>query len=169
MRSLRRSVTWKSLTPVVAVMAPVTIAALFWYQHTRPAALSEAEVRDLLAGNTIEGGWGQEGSGYRQYFAPDGLTLYAADEKAMVQGTWTTDGDGAVCTRFEDPDAVCFQVGRQNDGMLYWIDARRGRGYPFAVRSGKRLAPATSGTTSRSGSDVASVTNELAESRSWRF
>ncbi len=141
MSRIRRSVTWASVRPILLVLVPLTVVATVWYVMTRPSGLPGEEVRRLLSGNTVEGGWGAEGSAYRQYFAPDGTTLYLGREGPERTGTWKVEADGTTCSAFQDEGEICLLVGRQDDGMLYWIDAGRGRGFPFAVLEGRKLAP----------------------------
>ena len=48
--------------------------------------LSAEEVAELLTGNTITGTW--SGSGYDQYFADNGLTVYIPANGRIEHGRW---------------------------------------------------------------------------------
>lgn len=51
--------------------------------------LSADEIAILLSGNTAVGRW--EGQRYRQYFDPDGSTIFAQDGARSTRGTWRVD------------------------------------------------------------------------------
>ena len=51
--------------------------------------LSASEISALLAGNTAIGKW--QGVKYRQYFYPDGKTIYAQEDSRSTLGEWRID------------------------------------------------------------------------------
>jgi len=53
--------------------------------------LSAAEIEALLAGNTIVGQW--SGTGYRQFFAADGQTVYVPATGAAEEGQWRVNAE----------------------------------------------------------------------------
>ena len=53
--------------------------------------LQEHEIRALLTGNTAVGVWA--GAPYRQYFSPDGATIYASENAMSTRGEWRVVGD----------------------------------------------------------------------------
>ena len=53
--------------------------------------LTGKEIRDLLTGNTAAGRW--EGQRYRQFFGPDGVTIYALEGARSTRGEWRVDDE----------------------------------------------------------------------------
>ena len=70
------------------IAAPLVSAAP---AGAEPGALSAAEIEALLSGNTIIGTW--SGTPYRQYYAPDGSTLYVPEDGRADEGRWRTNPD----------------------------------------------------------------------------
>ncbi|WP_438955448.1 hypothetical protein [Cognatiyoonia sp.] len=53
--------------------------------------LQPHEIEALLSGNTAVGVW--EGQNYRQFFNPDGTTIYAQEGVRSTVGQWRIEGD----------------------------------------------------------------------------
>ena len=53
--------------------------------------LQDYEIEALLSGNTAVGQW--EGADYRQYFDPDGSTIYAQVGARSASGRWRIEGE----------------------------------------------------------------------------
>jgi hypothetical protein len=51
--------------------------------------LTADQIAELLSGNTAVGKW--EGAEYRQFFAPDGSTIYAQSGARSTLGQWRVD------------------------------------------------------------------------------
>ena len=64
-----------------------------WAQGTPARAdviqLTAEQINTLLSGNTITGTW--SGTGYKQYFGDDGMTVYIPDGGAADRGRWRTN------------------------------------------------------------------------------
>lgn len=141
MRPGPRKVTWRAVAPIAILVPLLLIGVGTWYWISGPAALPADEARAALAGNTVAGGWGDERTGYRQYFGADGTTLYAPEGEAPRPGTWAVEEDGRVCSRIEGIPLRCHKVGREEQ-VLYWIDDQKNLGFPFAVLPGEQLSEA---------------------------
>ena len=57
--------------------------------HAQSVKLTGEEIETLLSGNTAHGLW--DGAPYRQYFGPDGVTIYAQDGARSARGEWRVD------------------------------------------------------------------------------
>jgi hypothetical protein len=53
--------------------------------------LQDYEIEALLSGNTAVGQW--EGANYRQYFDPDGSTIFAQEGARSALGQWRVEGE----------------------------------------------------------------------------
>ena len=51
-----------------------------------PAAVTAAEIKTMLSGNSIEGTW--SGDEYRQYFSASGSTTYSQRDARKTVGKW---------------------------------------------------------------------------------
>ncbi|KGL02789.1 hypothetical protein [Thalassobacter sp. 16PALIMAR09] len=72
-----------------AVFLGVCAVVLAGPANAQAVKLSGAEIRALLTGNTALGRW--EGTPYRQYFGPDGVTIFAAEGTRPTRGEWRVD------------------------------------------------------------------------------
>ncbi len=97
--------------------------------------LEEHEILSLLSGNTAVGVW--EGATYRQYFDPDGSTIYAQEEARSTLGKW----------RVEDGEYQSIWPGDANwegwfvmefAGDHYWV-SKATPPTPFSVLEGQQL------------------------------
>lgn len=59
--------------------------------HAQSVKLAAHEITVLLSGNTAVGKW--NGVSYRQYFDPDGSTIYAQEGTRSAQGEWRVQGE----------------------------------------------------------------------------
>lgn len=137
-RPRRKHVTWQAIGPIVVVVPLLLAGALVWNWLAGPDSLPAEQVRAALSGNTIHGGWGEEGTAYRQYFGDDGRTLHAAEGAPPQSGTWRLESDGRVCSALPGAGERCNLVGQMEQG-LYWIDAEEGVGFPFEVMPGEQV------------------------------
>ena len=67
------------------------LAILAGSAQAQSVKLTAAEIDILLSGNTAVGVW--EGAKYRQYFDPDGTTIYAQEDSRSARGQWRVDSD----------------------------------------------------------------------------
>lgn len=70
---------WTALALTAAICCASTA-------HAQAVKLTGAEIIQLLSGNTAIGRW--EGVKYRQYFAPDGITIFAQEGARSARGQW---------------------------------------------------------------------------------
>jgi hypothetical protein len=112
-------------TRVFLVLALVLIGGLaagLWHARSTPrqgGALTGAEVRALVSGNTIKG------SKFSEYYAPDGSIrgreIDDADEEYL--GTWHIDGD-RLCVAFPSHDFTgCSAITPERDGAYDFASA----------------------------------------------
>ena len=95
------------------------------------------EIRDLLTGNTAIGRW--DGMKYRQWFGPDGVTLYAQDGSRTARGEWRVDDNLQEYQSIwaGDPDWDGWFVMEYGD-TFYWV-SRATPPTPFQVVEGQSL------------------------------
>ena len=133
-----------------AIMAIVfAVASLALLAATLPGGIALAEERKLggeeitqaLAGNTAFGE--QDGTPWKQYFAPDGSTTYIAGEDDPSPGLWKVEGD-AFCSLW--PPATkwdCYDMTGDLDAdqpSVTWIYRGGGDPWPAMLAEGNRLA-----------------------------
>ena len=138
MRPKPKRVTWRSVLPIVIVVPVLLVGVVIWDRIAGPDSLPAAQVEAALSGNTIHGGWGEDGTAYHQYFAADGTTLLAIEGDTPRSGNWRLEQDGRVCSSLPGEAERCHLVGQMEQG-LYWIDAEQGVGYPFNVMPGEQV------------------------------
>lgn len=141
MRPRRKAVTWRSVGPIIPVVVVATIVAFVWYMIERPTELAEDELRTLLAGNTIEGVWGEVNQPYRQYVDPAGTTLTSVGGGATQAGSWRIGDGDAYCADLVGQGEACYPARVQDDGYL-WVDEAKSLGYPFRVLPGQQIEDA---------------------------
>lgn len=97
--------------------------------------LTADQIKVLLAGNTAFGEW--EGTAYRQYFSPDGGTVYLPDGGDPDEGKWRVDaGENLYESWWESTGWVAYAIERRDD-QLYWVDGEKA--HVFTVREGEQL------------------------------
>lgn len=123
-----------SFGAALAVWLTMALAA-----QAQAVKLSGDEIRDLLTGNTALGRW--EGAKYRQYFGPDGVTIYAQENARSTRGEWRVDDAlqeyQSIWPR--DADWEGWFVMEFGD-TFYWV-SRTTPPTPFQVLDGQQLVP----------------------------
>ena len=97
--------------------------------------LSGAEVGALLTGNTAVGAW--EGAQYRQYFDPDGTTIYAQEGSRSALGQWRVQDDAFQSLWPSDDDWQAWLV-MEFAGDWFWVN-KATPPTPFAIEQGLQL------------------------------
>lgn len=93
------------------------------------------EIDALLSGNTAVGVW--EGARYRQYFDPDGSTIYAQEGARSAVGEWRIDEDEYQSLWQGDADWEGWFV-MEYAGAYYWV-SKSTPPTPFRVEEGQHL------------------------------
>lgn len=123
------------------MIRPGICVALFFLGVTAAAAqavkLTGAEIRALLTGNTAIGRW--DGATYRQYFGPDGVTIYAQEGARSARGEWRVDDDAQEYQSIWPGDAAWegWFVMKFGD-THYWV-SKKTPPTPFQIRDGQQL------------------------------
>ncbi|WP_299554416.1 hypothetical protein [uncultured Tateyamaria sp.] len=105
--------------------------------HAQSVKLKAHEIDALLSGNTAIGKW--EGTAYRQYFDPDGTTIYAQEGARSARGQWRTDADKDEYQSIWPGDADWegwFVM--EWAGTFYWV-SKATPPTPFDLVEGERL------------------------------
>ena len=110
---------------------------------TAPAAgqsakLNASEIEVLLTGNTAVGTW--EGQAYRQYFEPDGTTIFAQNGVRSSRGEWRIDSarDEYQSIWPSDVEWEGWYV-MEYLGDYFWV-SKTTPPTPFKILEGQRLA-----------------------------
>ncbi|MGC1498310.1 MAG: hypothetical protein WA790_21065 [Sulfitobacter sp.] len=121
------------------------IAMIFVLILANPAAaqsvkLKAHEIAALLSGNTAVGNW--EGTAYRQFFNPDGSTIYAQKGVRSTLGQWRIDAgrDEYQSLWPRDADWEGWYV-MEYAGDFYWV-SKSTPPTPFKVLDGAQLLDA---------------------------
>lgn len=80
--------------------------------------LKPHEIEVLLSGNTAVGVW--DGVDYRQYFDPDGSTIFAQEGTRSTRGEWRIDGEEYQSIWPGDTDWEGWFV-MEFAGDFYWV------------------------------------------------
>lgn len=115
------------------------LAALLLLAATAAGAaerkLSADEIRGLLAGKTAVS---TQGSPYRQYFDPNGVTLYLPEGGSEDRGKWEADETKQqYCSWWERGGWSCYDLYETEEGIL-WRGAG-GSEYPARLLEGRQL------------------------------
>lgn len=99
--------------------------------------LKAHEIAALLTGNTAIGKW--QGAPYRQYFTPDGVTIYAQKNTRSTRGRWRIDTarDEYQSIWPRDADWEGWFV-MAFAGDYYWV-SKKTPPTPFRVVAGEQL------------------------------
>jgi hypothetical protein len=98
--------------------------------------LTAPEIEALLGGNTIAGTW--SGTSYRQYYAPDGTTLYVPDGGKADEGRWRTNAEtDEYESWWRSTGWTPYALVRTGDGEHAWINGDRLE--PFRVLPGRQI------------------------------
>jgi hypothetical protein len=118
----------------LAILASLTLASVAGAQSVK---LSAAQITELLTGNTAIGKW--EGRAYRQFFGPDGVTIYAQDGGRSARGTWRVDPamDEYQSIWPKDTDWEGWYV-MEYASDYYWV-SKSTPPTPFRVQNGEHL------------------------------
>lgn len=97
--------------------------------------LQDHEISALLSGNTAIGVW--EGAAYRQYFDPDGSTIYAQEGARSAFGEWRVQDDAFQSRWPGDADWEGWLV-MEYAGAFFWV-SKTTPPTPFEVVEGQML------------------------------
>ncbi|MEL6219681.1 MAG: hypothetical protein AAFR79_14630 [Pseudomonadota bacterium] len=101
-----------------------------------PVTLTAAEVSALLSGRTAVGDW--NGTPYRQYFDPNGRTVYQPKGGRPDEGKWrTSSATAAYESWWERSGWSGYAIAREQD-TLYWVESS-GKRHAFEVVDGRKL------------------------------
>lgn len=113
--------------------APLIAAAS---AQAAPIRLSAAEIETLLSGNTVDGTW--SGTPYRQYYDPDGTTLYVPDGGRGDEGRWRTNAEtNEYESWWRSTGWTPYALVRTEDGGHAWVNGDRLE--PFRVLPGRQI------------------------------
>jgi len=132
---LQGSVRWRTLAPVVVVVALALAGVGVWHYLNRPSPLAAEELRALVSEHTAAGRW-TNGQPYLLYFAADGSALYREPEIATQQATWRIGEAAQLCVAVATKPESCQAVAREA-GNLVWILPGSGRTYSFTLAPGR--------------------------------
>lgn len=116
----------------------LTLCVLATAAQAQSVKLQPHEIEALLSGNTAVGVW--QGENYRQYFDPDGSTIYAQDGARSARGQWRIEGDEYQSIWPGDTGWEGWFV-MEYAGDFYWV-SKSTPPTPFAVVEGEHLIPA---------------------------
>ncbi|MET4103822.1 hypothetical protein ABIE58_003269 [Roseovarius sp. MBR-78] len=98
--------------------------------------LSGPEIEALLSGNTITGTW--SGTAYRQYYAPDGTTIYVPEGGRADEGRWRTNPDtNDYESWWRSTGWTPYALVRVGEDAYAWINGDRQE--PFRVLPGRQI------------------------------
>lgn len=113
----------------------LTCAVLAGAAEAQSVKLSGDEIDVLLSGNTAVGVW--EGTRYRQYFAPDGTTIFAQPEARSTRGEWRIVDEEYQSIWPGDADWKGWFV-MEYAGQWFWV-SKTTPPTPFEVLDGEQL------------------------------
>jgi len=104
-----------------------------------PVQMSADEVAALLTGRTAVGVWA--GARYRQWFAEDGLTIYAQEGARSSRGKWRVNNktDAYESWWGGDPSAWDVFVVLKDGETLFWSGPGAEPPVPFTMEDGQQL------------------------------
>lgn len=103
--------------------------------HAQSVKLAAHEITVLLSGNTAVGKW--DGISYRQYFDPDGTTIYAQVGTRSARGQWRVEGDEYQSIWPSDPEWEGWFV-MEYAGDWFWV-SKTTPPTPFKIVKGEKL------------------------------
>ncbi|MFB9149008.1 hypothetical protein [Roseovarius ramblicola] len=104
--------------------------------QTVQETLTAPEIEALLSGNTIVGTW--SGTPYRQYYGPDGTTLYVPQDGRADEGQWRVNAEtDEYESWWRSTGWTPYALARTADGNHAWINGDRLE--PFRVVPGRQI------------------------------
>ena len=97
--------------------------------------LTAREIDTLLSGKTAIGVWA--GSEYRQYFNPDGSTIYAQYGSRSALGKWRVDASTNQYESWWETSGWESWGVTQENGTYYWTG--NGEKFAFEIVNGQQL------------------------------
>ena len=114
----------------------LSLPALGTAAQASQETLKAPEIVSLLSGNTIVGTW--SGASYRQYYAPDGTTLYVPEEGRADEGRWRTDPEtDEYESWWRSTGWTPYALVRTEEGRYAWVNGDRLE--PFEVVPGRQI------------------------------
>ncbi|MFD0859748.1 hypothetical protein [Roseovarius aquimarinus] len=128
----RRNLAFTALAALAIGAAGITAAPA----GAQEARLGAAELEALLTGNTAEGVW--DGTPYKSYFAPNGVTVYDPANGEALMGKWRINPNTGDYESFWDAIGwTAYAVMRTEQGYAW---GRDGKTYPFTITEGRALS-----------------------------
>ena len=97
--------------------------------------LTQQQIEQVLSGNTAVGSFGS--TTYRQYFAPDGETLYVPDGGQPDPGKWRASEEDEYCSWWSTTDWVCYEMTGEGDHVTW--HAKDGSQSPAVIVEGRQI------------------------------
>ena len=113
----------------------IVLASLAAPAHAQSVKLEGHEIEALLSGNTAVGFWGDVS--YRQYFDPDGTTIYVEAKANSALGEWRVANDSYQSIWSGDNDWAGRFV-MEFAGDFYWV-SKAIPPTPFSIVDGQKL------------------------------
>lgn len=113
----------------------VALAVCAGAADAQSVKLRGSDIGILLSGNTAVGIW--EGNAYRQYFDPDGTTIYAQDGARSTRGKWRIQGEEYQSIWPNDAEWEGWFV-MEYAGQWFWV-SKSTPPTPFDVVEGQQL------------------------------
>jgi hypothetical protein len=122
---------------MIARIGLLTLLALATPASAQSVKLQAHEIEALLSGNTAIGTWA--GENYRQYFDPDGSTIYAQEGARSARGDWRIDEarDEYQSIWPRDPEWEGWFI-MEYAGDFFWV-SKSTPPTPFKIIDGEQL------------------------------
>lgn len=115
--------------PAIVFTACVAIA--------EPVTLKAPEIEALLSGNTTIGLW--SGTSYRQYYDPNGRTIYVSERGSPEHGKWRVNQEtNKYESQWERSGWSAYGIARDGEKLLW--SKSDGDSQVFTVMPGNRLS-----------------------------
>jgi dienelactone hydrolase len=105
--------------------------------HAEPSYLGEAEVRELITGNTVHGQGSQRGTEFRSFYDSNGKWRLGQPGTSLT-GTWWTKSDGALCV-LSIAGQSCSTIRKNDDGTYDLFSDGKPRAKWLGVTTGNAL------------------------------
>lgn len=113
----------------------LTFAILAGAVDAQSVKLRGNEIDILLSGNTAVGLW--DGAPYRQFFDPDGSTIFAQPDARSARGEWRVEGD-EYQSRWPGETEWKGWLVMEYAGDWYWV-SKATPPTPFKIVDGEQL------------------------------